>query len=190
MEDKPKVVQKSVKIVGLPKDFKVRKRCPEVTDIAGFRYEYWYAFISYLEKSGSGIETGNDPAKVENLFHFPTGRTDIHLSAYLEWDNRQVSVILWMPLDRYSKDWTRDLRAACGGEIRKQYGDEFVWGRTIYNPHGHGAFALSVSLYIDITDRDTWNTQFQWYIDQVTIFRRVFGTWIRETDLERYRVPL
>jgi hypothetical protein len=138
--------------------------------------EYWSGFHDYLAQHEQIVRVPKPLP--QQWMTFGIGRANFNLAAVFQREQRRIRVeLLITGVDKIA---FRKLKAQ-QEEIGKEMGDQpLSWEEM------PGRKSSRVAIYrdgVDMSDRGTWPSQFQWYAERIKDFRRVFAPRIRTLDL-------
>jgi hypothetical protein len=137
--------------------------------------DYWSGLHDYLAQHEHMAKVPKP--STHQWMVFAIGRANFALSAAFQREIKRIRVELWMndPKKIAFKKLESE-KQEIGQEIKLPLSwEEMPEKRT-----------SRIAVYrdgVDIGDRDTWESQFQWYAEQLRTFRRVFSTRVRALDL-------
>lgn len=132
-----------------------------------FRYEdYWTGFSAALTRSGSLFRPPT--VREKNWVRFPAGGSGARIFAFASTRERYLGVEF--VLDRPDGDGVYSNLEANKSMIEREVGDTLKWTRH----DGSNRISLTKD-GVDPTRRSDWPQQYQWLIEKVGIFSRVFA---------------
>lgn len=139
----------------------------EVSESGLLRQEYWQEFKNFMEFNKSFLKVGKPSHRLYS--NFSIGRAGFGLSASVRAKDKRIVTTLWLDGQNHKENFDK-LRNVCLEKSFEQLGKDLVWNRN--NENNSSTVFLTYNL--DYTDRNSWESQFAWFKENLERFANFF----------------
>ncbi|MBX3595581.1 DUF4268 domain-containing protein [Sphingomonas sp.] len=150
----------------------------ELSETRLLQRDYWAELNLALERA-RGPVSGTRKPQPQSWMNYPIGRTGFSLSAGMLRPKRQVRAELYIS-NEHAKIFFALLRAQAE-TVEQELGYPLAWEEL---PAGRDTRIATYLADADAEDRDDWERQHAWLAARLNDFHRVFGTRVRQLDVE------
>lgn len=152
------------------KTIKSNIRNNELTDTKLLQLEYWDKFKEYGESKGSKLRFRSSLA--QHWYDISFGSSLCHLSWTVHSTKNLIAAEIYIEKDKELFHYLSDRK----NEIEQKLGEKLEWMEL----EGRKASRIKIQRTGDINNREHWNEQFDWLLNQGENFLKVFGPIIQK----------
>ena len=161
-----------------------RSTAASLTETQRVQLEFWKGFQDHVSRHGQQIKLSASPKAKTSMAAGGLGRTGFLLAAvastYSEtrgWNGQELRAELSISRGELSGRF-HDFLQSEKSDIEREMGGELNW----YNPEDANACRIYSRKDVDLYDPDGRNEQFEWLLEQLESFHRVFAERIRNLE--------
>lgn len=137
------------------------------TDTKLLQQEYWQRLKDFMETKKSKVKMQNPSP--QHWTNIAIGRSNFHLSATV--NSKDNSINIWLNIKgEQAKENYDKLREAAYEDSLTEVSGDLVWDKM----DGRKMSAVTLKAPGDFTNKNDWNNQFQWFMDNLDRFIRYF----------------